>query len=341
MSKRGPKPKIQDSDAPELLHRYRAGESPAVLAAELEVHRSTLKGFLRRHGLVEDENQQGGDVPVTPEVAAQIVRRYCELKDGPKKLGEDYGVCKRTIHNLVRRAGFEVRSEKGVHFPSRSDAFDVLTPEAAYWAGMLMADGCISESKKTQWNCQPQLILVLNREDEHHITRFQQFIGATQHKVSQIIIPARAVGYRTSLASRLAVVSGPICRRLTALGITARKTFTAVASAELAIDRDFWRGVSDGDGCVHATCAHDVLGSEALCRQYVAYIERTAPGAVYDLHPRAGCWSVSVNSNAARRMLAHLYQDGDVSLGRKHERARHWAAGRTSKLPLYKDASRG
>ncbi len=326
MTKPGPKPKIQDYEAPALLARYRAGESPADLATQFDVHRSTLLHFLHRHGLRPDEVQSGGYEQTSPEIEADILRRYFNLREGPKKMFDLYGVCKGTVHNIIKRSGCVVRAEKGVHFPSRADAFDALTPEASYWAGMLMADGCVTKTG--------QVILALQRDDEPHIRAFQAFIGAEQHKVSQVTVTDKRTG-AVSLSSRLAVVNHAMCARLCALGVTVRKTYTAKASAELENSRDFWRGAADGDGCVHSACVHDMLGSKNLCEQYVAYLEKIIPGISYSFYPRPGCWCVAVHGPDARRWLKHLYQPNDIALGRKLARALHWSSGATAKLPLY------
>lgn len=51
------------------------------------------------------------------------------------------------------------------------------TPEAYYWAGFLMADGCI-QSKRSL------LRLKIDEKDEQHIKRFSEFIGTKYNKYS-------------------------------------------------------------------------------------------------------------------------------------------------------------
>jgi hypothetical protein len=297
--KPGPKPKLRPEQAPLLLGRYRAGVSPGEMAPELGVHRSTLVKFLHEHGLSPEEVQHGGRDDVSPEIERAIVDEWNPIGNGTTLVGRKFGYCKKTIRNVLARNGIELTSDKGFRLPVRHGVFDVLTPEAAYWVGMLMADGCVSvkRSPKESWNLSPQLILCLHRDDEHHIRRFQEFIGATRHAISQgeNDLSWELRGWGNSLWSRLAVASQAMCNRLTILGVTEAKTFTAKASPEVAMDRDFWRGVIDGDGTVACNQSYlNILGSINLCNQFMFYLDTTFPGVRYHLAERPGCWQVGV-----------------------------------------------
>ena len=51
-------------------------------------------------------------------------------------------------------------------------AFDVLTPESAYWLGMLASDGCVYENRN-------KIYIIAKEEDEGHIEEFRKFIKYT------------------------------------------------------------------------------------------------------------------------------------------------------------------
>lgn len=270
--------------------------------------------------------------PWTPvSTQAEIVRRYL-AGEGSTFLSREYGLDKGTIQNIVRRSGAQLRKERGFRLPVNHQAFDVLTPSACYWAGVLMADGCVSFTK-SKYNLCPRLILNLAEDDGHHVARFRDFIESA-HKLSRVstVNPSGTISYST----RLSVGSWRLCLRLIQLGITEQKTKSARASHELVNKRDFWRGVSDGDGCVHCTEAkHDLLGSEDLCHQYKAHMEAEFPGEYFCLWPRKGCWCVSCYGPTARKVLSYLYRPGDVCLLRKMLRARYWSSGNTFRLGTY------
>ncbi len=265
-------------------------------------------------------------------IQAEIVARYA-AGEGSTTLARVYGVDKGTVQNIVRKHLGSIRKERGFRLPVNHAAFDVLTPEAMYWVGMLMADGCISQPRQDRHRLNKQLIFHLGAVDGHHVFRFRAFMQAA-HKVSDV----RQVDKRTgvvSFSTRLAIVSERACSRLIALGVTTAKTFTAVAAEEVASSRDFWRGVADGDGCVFAAQAHhELLGSKPLCEQYVHFLASIGcPNPV--LREREGCWCVDTHGEQARRSMGVLYRPGDVCLLRKMYRARHWISGSTKPQALY------
>jgi len=113
-------------------------------------------------------------------------------------------------------------------------AFDQITPESAYWMGFLLADGCIHYLRGKY----PKVVLELGVEDWAHVEKFRQFIQ-TDTKVAPSHLGA---------AARLEVTSEHIVNALKFYGITERKSLTATVAPELRHNRDFWRGVVDGDG---------------------------------------------------------------------------------------------
>ena len=48
----------------------------------------------------------------------------------------------------------------------------MLTPESAYWLGMLASDGCVYENRN-------KIYIIAKEEDEGHIEEFRKFIKYT------------------------------------------------------------------------------------------------------------------------------------------------------------------
>ena len=118
----------------------------------------------------------------------------------------------------------------------RQDAFDELTPDAAYWIGFLFADGSVvgrGESAVVQTR--------LSECDREHLVKLRSFLGST-HKIGAA--PAGNYGgYRSRPSVRLSVPAGRLARRLLSLG-----RYEGPIDSTLIRSRDFWRGVVDGDG---------------------------------------------------------------------------------------------
>lgn len=198
-------------------------------------------------------------------------------------------------------------------------AFDEITPEAEYWIGFLLADGCVSDSNILQ--------VGLATADVAHLEKLTAFLGSD--KSPSIINCSNG----TTFAS-LSVNSHRICARLRDFGVVPRKTATARAPQALINSRDFWRGCVDGDGFVSATTPSRAAPRLGFCgtpeiveqfRQFVCSVDAKytakaqTQNAIQHLHTKG--WT-------AVRLAQTLYAEAPVSLDRKAAAAKevlNWA----------------
>ena len=73
-----------------------------------------------------------------------IVARYLS-GESSAHIARDFGIHSTNIRGILRRRGVQMRtnSEAQTRLPLNHEAFDVLTPEAAYWCGFIAADGTV------------------------------------------------------------------------------------------------------------------------------------------------------------------------------------------------------
>lgn len=227
-------------------------------------------------------------------------------------LAETFACSRSGIISLLIRRSI-ARRNKGVGRPCKAvnpDAFLLMTESSAYWAGMLMADGCISESTYGQ----KRIYLTLHIKDIDHLLQFRDFIS-----------PSSTVHYSKDGCARIFVTSDLLSDRLIKLGITPRKSLTAIASKELRDDRHFWRGVVDGDGNVSTRSNRGYLyqlGSIGLMKQFATFIRCNIPrwkGRDYRYDNIARVVLEGVNATA---LLDLLYRNSTVRLERKYLIAR-------------------
>jgi hypothetical protein len=239
-----------------------------------------------------------------------------------------YGVSKHVVRETARRHGVSRRpTGRKRTYALDEGVFDQLTPESAYWVGFFMADGCVYDYGA------PMLALVLGNKDAEHLARFRAFLRA-----------GNPLHVRDNGTTGLYVSSRRLAESLAKYGVLPRKSLVAKVVG-LEWDRDFWRGVVDGDGSVKMTpSGASVLpslalcGSEALVVQFTAYCRHIYPalGAGTALCPAGKIWRIRTAGYGAQAIIAALYQGAALALPRKAlhaERAASWQGKRSALLP--------
>lgn len=173
----------------------------------------------------------------------------------------------------------------------RSDYFAELTPDSAYVVGLMQADGS-------------------NRLDRGMMTITLKRTDAPLLEV----ISVRMAGGRPLLVNRdgnstLQVQNRPLSYGLAAWGVVSPKTHTASTHPALLLDRDYWRGVVDGDGTLCDTADGRkilaVVGSEAICEQFLAFCRHHGTGGRCNVHRNRSIYTAKLSGPDA----AHLAGD--------------------------------
>jgi predicted transcriptional regulator with HTH domain len=223
------------------------------------------------------------------------------------------GLSPSSVYKVLNRCGIDVRHNSEYRlYKLNQDAFSNLTPEAEYWLGFLLADGCITEGSRLE--------LGLSRKDRAHLEKFQSFIGS-DHPIKDTF--TRSGGY-TSEGSRVSIRSERLCNNLLKWGITPRKTFTAEVVPELKSSRDFYRGLIDGDGCVHRDRSTIMLlGTENVVSQFLMFVKTKHSRCRNNIRPCNNIFQVAITGPASRAILDALYTNAPehIRLERKYQRA--------------------
>jgi len=236
---------------------------------------------------------------------ANIVSAY--LAGGTcKSVGVQFDVCAQTVCNILARNG--IRAKTDFRRPIHDEgAFDQITPESAYWIGFLLADGCVHYLRGKY----PKVVLELGIEDWEHVEKFRQFIQTeTQVRPSHL-----------GAAARLEVTSERIVDTLRGYGVTERKSFTASVVPELRRNRDFWRGVVDGDGNLGYNigngCPHlGLVGTRAVVEAFKEFCG--IEGVIKDV---GNVSTLVYYSHNAASIARTLYREATLFLDRKNKLA--------------------
>jgi len=201
--------------------------------------------------------------------------------------------------------------------------FSSETPEVAYWAGFLMADGCVTEST---------VILTLSSKDEGHIESFRSFIGCS-NPIHQ---------YKKRMASGISVRSARMASDLGRWGVVPRKTYVGAIPNDIPAHllHHYIRGLIDGDGGVHIRSytqgkysgirwSVELCGNDAIITRVYEILSELGIRASKFPSKRSKVsdhitYSVCVTKKAdVRRLVEWLgYGKDDPSLPRKTETAR-------------------
>lgn len=312
--------RISESIEAEICRMFVDGVPFKAINDRFGLNQATIYRILRRCGIpcrrtlfnLDDEHRD------------TIVRRYI-AGESSLSLSREFHIVERSVTKLIKQAGLQIRTPIEVHRlrnPGlREDAFDTITEESAYWIGFLMTDGCISDSEKYQKRIQ----LVLGPEDREHVERFRSFIGTSREVKECKTSHVRKDGHRC-MSFGISVSSDRIARALASYGVVPRKTLiTKVIGLEN--NRDFWRGVIDGDGNLGFSnktypnpCPRlQLTGTKTLLNQFVSYCNQVTnvgqPPIKQPIGNRA--YVVTLHGIKARTIVYELYNWATISLPRK------------------------
>lgn len=244
---------------------------------------------------------------MTSEQRMACVKRYTS-GESSTTLASDYGCSEVAVASLLRRRGVTMRTNAESHAsPINKLAFDTITPESAYWVGMLLADGCIFNT---------QICLALKASDHQHVEAFRDFLGSTNKIV------------RNEVRSQFSVKNQYMVDQLKHFGITERKSHTALPAASLTNNRDFWRGVIDGDGSIYVSRkgtpkAYSVrlYGSKSTCDAFCIFVA-TNCGISATTKPHKTIHMVAISGiRKSTAVCKTLYDDCGICLSRKQRSA--------------------
>lgn len=304
-----------------IIRDYEAGASILMLTEKYGVMWITVKNILKKAGV--SIRSKAGEIikrntKLFPKDRKDILEGY-QSGLNSTDLADAYGVTQTMISRIVKEGGL-TRSNGEAHrvYSLDETAFDAVTDESAYWVGFLITDGSIVESEGHA----PSVALGLQESDLGHIYKFRDLLKS-DHRIIHAISEDNGKSYPSV---HLRVRSEKLASSLARFGVVPRKSFTAKVIG-LEKDRNFWRGVIDGDGCISigespGRLAMILVGSKDLLSQFKEYALSISPSCGADVHPQKSIFRLSLRGKYAMRVIRELYHDARVALDRKAAIAR-------------------
>lgn len=162
--------------------------------------------------------------------------------ENTQRIARDFGVAGETVRRWLAEAGIPRRtaSERNRRYQYRSDAFTQVDPVTSYWAGLLMADGSVEKRGLISLE-----LHIMDRELVEGLSHFIDYTGPLAKRTRQ-----QKSGHMTELIS-LRVAAPDLAKQLARWGVVPRKTFDGLIGDLGGTDAHFYRGLFDGDGCIH------------------------------------------------------------------------------------------
>lgn len=247
----------------------------------------------------------------------KIIAAY-QAGESSRVIGRRYGVSYVTVLNVLRRNGVAIRDASAAarRYSVDTSVFDANTPDAAYWLGVLLADGCIRLCPN------PSIQYGVAAIDAEHVDAFRTFLKA-EHPIKvraarRTVLDGRLV-HSTPLHS-ITIPNRQLVASLMRHGIQPRKSLTARVPKGLSRSKDFWRGVIDGDGCLgiyRDEARLELVGSLFVVTAFARFVRRLVPRCKAQPRQRGRIFVLSLSCGPAVKVTRVLYQDAATALPRK------------------------
>jgi hypothetical protein len=306
-----PHNKLSPEREAEVAASYLITNSRDVTAKQFSISPGTVMRIAHERGIAR---APWGHRPEEKQAIAADIQRGLT---GPK-----VAALHRTSHTTVYSIWneFGLTPETNYEEDCNHDYFDVIdTREKAYWLGMLVTDGCISEEN--------EVILSLKSDDWQHVEALKSALGS-KAKLSFCKQKKFFDGYLFEAeCARVAVRSKRLSRALADLGILPGKTRDPRMVTAICADLwpDFWRGSVDGDGwlCWSARKYPQFIvgftGAMALVEPFREFCRQHCPTRA-NIGPNHHIYRFKVTDWLALAVARVLYQSAPIYLPRKYAR---------------------
>lgn len=253
---------------------------------------------------------------LTNEQVKEICERY-KLGESAEKLKKVYSMSHYGILWNLKKNNIKIRENRDYPKKYKQDnsVFDEINEESAYWVGILLSDGSISDHGRGDSR------VILGLSDQEHILKFRLFMK------SDVPIIYTHQNIRKTQA-RLVLRSQQLIDKLSEYNIVPRKSLTATVPDILKDNRHFWRGMVDGDGYILYGCKTKkypnykypllgLTGSYNVTTSFADYIKNYFPQSQSYAKKHMTIYKTTVGGKYAVGIIKLLYENCCVSLDRK------------------------
>ena len=251
-------------------------------------------------------------VKIPFDIMKEIINDYTLNNISVPQLNKKYHYSNTVLYRELRENNIQIKSfeDASRKYEINKNIFKQITEQSAYWMGFIVTDGSFQKRLNTY-----QLVIHLSNKDDNHLKKIREFIQ-----------PNVKITYTKENSCRIAFTSNEICNDIWKYGIGINKTKEVNLLECLIYNRDFWRGVVDGDGylgyCEKGNNKHrlEIVGSYSLLSYFVEYCKTIIPNFKNTVKPHKSIYVIHLGGNTAKTILKSLYENSNIYLDRKKEK---------------------
>lgn len=267
----------------------------------------------------EEEKQKIIDLYKTGKTPGQICKEVDSLNDRKPQ----------TLYPILIKVGLYQKKDKNDlrRFKVNDHYFDIIDDEhKAYWLGLLLADGFLSNSG----HATESFGISLSIKDKYILEEFVKDLEST-YTVKEYIGKSKFENSCTDFAyAKLLIKSKQIFNKLIEYGFTTKKSYDGIVPEEHIPDElkiHFIRGYFDGNGGLSiGSGSHlytlDFTGTKEIITWILEYFDK-GNLKLQERHPDRNNNNVSIKISGDKQIysiMSQIYKDATIYLNRKYER---------------------
>lgn len=268
---------------------------------------------------IEEEKQKIIDLYKTGKTPGQICKEVDSLKNRKPQ----------TLYPILIKAGLYQKKDKNDlrRFKVNDNYFDKIDNEhKAYWLGLLLADGFLSNSG----HATESFGISLSIKDKYILEEFVKDLEST-YTVKEYIGKSKFENSCTDFAyAKILIKSKQIFKRLIEYGFTVKKSYNGIVPEKHIPDDlkiHFIRGYFDGNGGLSiGSGSHlytlDFTGTKEIITWILKYFDKENL-KLQERHPDRDNNNVSIKISGDKQIysiMSRIYKDATIYLTRKYDR---------------------
>ena len=253
----------------------------------------------------------------TIEEEQQIINDYLQ-GSSMAAVGRKWNCDPSTVKNILKAYNIQSRnlSQARNNFLKQTlneNVFEkILTPEQAYWLGVMYSDGFICKANKyTNY-----FGLSVSSKDKEWLEKFKKFLNYNGN-IHDYVTGESSYKPGTEY-SRLQIGNNKIVADLEKLGVVEHKTKIINKIPNIPFKDDFIRGYIDGDGSLRQDYPHfAICGNYDFLENMAIYLQ-----IPYNIYPDKNIYDLHYNKNESEYLEKRLYKNACVYLDRKYNIAK-------------------